>query len=367
MTAKQLAKAHAAGVTLPDRLGDRLRGHPGRRVARPRAGDVRRVHGHVADGGHRRGHRQRRLRHAHGGRSAPSSAAASPTSWWSTATRWPTSRSCSDKDAHRRGHQGGQPDRPDHADPRAPAAHVRPGPLPRRVPADAVARASPRSSWSGCRVSEPGATRDRRPRARRARDQPRAPPGAAGPELGASPGRHAVLPRRRLLAARRQVRRQPVHGRRRPAGGDGRRRHRPAGALPQPDHLLQRPARRRPPSPSRGRTTTPSPSWSGKHPGRLLATAQLPVQDVDRLDRRGPRARCASLGHGRGLHRHRPGRAHPRRPGARPAVRGAGRPRRPAVRAPDPAGRERARRTTRGCAASTSTCCSASPTTRPSP
>ena len=119
VTAKQLTKAHAAGRPVPHRLGDRLRGHPGRRVARPRAGDVRRVHGHDADGGDRRGHAQRRFRHAHGGR--PRHPRARPHRRRPGRRRRPARRRqvLQDKDAHRRGHQGGQPDRPDHPDPRA--------------------------------------------------------------------------------------------------------------------------------------------------------------------------------------------------------------------------------------------------------
>jgi imidazolonepropionase-like amidohydrolase len=91
---------------VPDRIGDRLRGHPGRRVARPGAGDVRRLHGHVADAGHRRGHAQRRLRHAHGGR--PRHAGARPHRRRPGDRRRPARRrqDPAGQDAHRRGHQG---------------------------------------------------------------------------------------------------------------------------------------------------------------------------------------------------------------------------------------------------------------------
>ena len=76
------------------RLGDRLRDHPVRRVARPRAGDARAVRRLLADGGDPGGDVPGRLGDEDGGPGRrPAGGAASPTSSSSTATRWPTSRS----------------------------------------------------------------------------------------------------------------------------------------------------------------------------------------------------------------------------------------------------------------------------------
>ncbi|CAA9407118.1 MAG: hypothetical protein AVDCRST_MAG66-1822, partial [uncultured Pseudonocardia sp.] len=129
------------GRPVPRRVGDRVRGHPGRRVARPRAGDVRAVHGHDADGRHRRGHPQRGLRHAHGGRGRH--ARTGPHRRRARRRRRPARRHHrpAGPRAHRRGDQGREADGPGDAHPRAAGARHRPGAVPRLLPAHPRARA----------------------------------------------------------------------------------------------------------------------------------------------------------------------------------------------------------------------------------
>ena len=211
VTAKQLAKAHAAGVRF---LAGSETGFAVTPVGEWHARELEmfvRVHGHVADGGDRRGHPQRRFRHADGGRARH--AGARPHRRRPGRRRRPAAdiTVLQDKNAHRRGHQGGQADRPDHAHPGAPDAQqsdqvrfLAACPLTRRL---ALTEEQLGAHVAVSEARAPPASIDVHAHAVLALT--RARPGAAGPELGASAGRHAVLPGRRLLPARRPLRGRP--------------------------------------------------------------------------------------------------------------------------------------------------------------
>ena len=103
--------------------------------------------------------------------------------------------------------------------------------------------------------------------------------GDAGPELGTLPDGTPFYRVGDYTLRGRALRGHRVHGHRRPAGRHGRGGHRRPAALAEPPHLL-RPAGRRDAAAYARAHNDALAAQTARHPGRLLAAAQLPVQDV---------------------------------------------------------------------------------------